>query len=43
MPEILHRAAPRQLIAACLDDLRAFAGAGLRLDDLTLLAIRRRG
>jgi sigma-B regulation protein RsbU (phosphoserine phosphatase) len=34
---------PAELIAACLDDLRAFAGAGPRLDDLTLLAIRRRG
>lgn len=33
---------PAELIAACLDDLRAFAGAGPRLDDLTLLAIRRR-
>ena len=32
---------PAELIAACLDDLRAFAGAGPRLDDLTLLAIRR--
>jgi len=34
--------APAELIAACLDDLRAFEGAGPRLDDLTLLAIRRR-
>jgi phosphoserine phosphatase RsbU/P len=34
---------PAELIAACLNDLRAFAGAGPRLDDLTLLAIRRRG
>jgi sigma-B regulation protein RsbU (phosphoserine phosphatase) len=33
---------PAELIAACLDDLRAFSGAGPRLDDLTLLAIRRR-
>jgi phosphoserine phosphatase RsbU/P len=32
---------PAELIAACLDDLRAFAGTGPRLDDLTLLAIRR--
>lgn len=32
---------PAELIAACLDDLHAFAGAGPRLDDLTLLAIRR--
>lgn len=30
-----------ELIAACLDDLRAFADAGPRLDDLTLLAVRR--
>jgi serine phosphatase RsbU (regulator of sigma subunit) len=34
---------PAELIAACLDDLRAFADGGPRLDDLTLLAIRRRG
>ena len=34
---------PAELIAACLDELRTFAGAGPRLDDLTLLAIRRRG
>jgi serine phosphatase RsbU (regulator of sigma subunit) len=32
---------PAELIAACLDDLRAFTGGGQRLDDLTLLAIRR--
>jgi sigma-B regulation protein RsbU (phosphoserine phosphatase) len=31
---------PAQLIAACLDDLRAFSEGGPRLDDLTLLAIR---
>ena len=35
--------APSELIAACLNDLRAFASAGPRLDDLTLLAIRRSG
>jgi len=35
--------APAELIAACLNDLRAFASAGPRLDDLTLLAIRRSG
>jgi sigma-B regulation protein RsbU (phosphoserine phosphatase) len=35
--------APAELIAACLDDLRAFAGSDPRQDDLTLLAIRRRG
>jgi serine phosphatase RsbU (regulator of sigma subunit) len=34
---------PAELITACLDDLFAFAGAGARLDDLTLLAIRRLG
>jgi phosphoserine phosphatase RsbU/P len=34
---------PAEMIAACLDDLRAFAGAGPCLDDLTLLAIRRCG
>ena len=32
---------PAELIAACLDDLRTFADDGPRLDDLTLLAIRR--
>ena len=32
---------PAELIAACLDDLRSFADAGPKLDDLTLLAIRR--
>jgi len=34
---------PAELIVACLDDLRAFTGAGSYLDDLTLLAIRRCG
>jgi sigma-B regulation protein RsbU (phosphoserine phosphatase) len=34
---------PAELIAACLDDLRAFEDGGPRLDDLTLLAIQRRG
>jgi phosphoserine phosphatase RsbU/P len=33
--------APAGLIAACIDDLRGFAGHGLSHDDLTLLAIRR--
>jgi sigma-B regulation protein RsbU (phosphoserine phosphatase) len=32
---------PAQLIAACLDDLRAFSVGSPPLDDLTLLAIRR--
>jgi sigma-B regulation protein RsbU (phosphoserine phosphatase) len=32
---------PRDLLAASLDDLRAFSAAAPRLDDLTLLAIRR--
>ena len=34
---------PAELIAACLDDLRTFTDGGPRLDDLTLLAIQRRG
>jgi sigma-B regulation protein RsbU (phosphoserine phosphatase) len=34
---------PRELIAACLEDLRSFTNGGPRLDDLTLLAIRRHG
>jgi sigma-B regulation protein RsbU (phosphoserine phosphatase) len=33
---------PAELIAACLDDLRAFAD-GLPFDDLTLLAVQRMG
>lgn len=32
---------PAALIAACLDDLRAFCSSSERKDDLTLLAIRR--
>jgi sigma-B regulation protein RsbU (phosphoserine phosphatase) len=36
------RPAP-ELIASCLDDLRAFTDGGPQLDDLTLLAIQRRG
>lgn len=32
---------PAQLISACLDDLRSFAGPTPAADDLTLLAIRR--
>jgi len=32
-----------ELIAACLEDLRAFANGAPPLDDLTLLAIRHRG
>jgi len=32
---------PADLIAACLDDLQAFSQGGPRLDDLTMLAIRR--
>jgi sigma-B regulation protein RsbU (phosphoserine phosphatase) len=32
---------PAEMIAAGLDQLRTFTGAGPRLDDLTLLAIRR--
>ena len=34
---------PRELIAACLEALRSFTNGGPRLDDLTLLAIRRHG
>jgi serine phosphatase RsbU (regulator of sigma subunit) len=34
---------PCDLIAACLEDLRTFTDGGPRLDDLTLLAIRRQG
>jgi phosphoserine phosphatase RsbU/P len=33
---------PAELIAACLEDLHAFADSGPLVDDLTLLAIRRR-
>jgi sigma-B regulation protein RsbU (phosphoserine phosphatase) len=32
---------PAELIAACLDDMRVFVGAGAQQDDLSLLAIRR--
>jgi sigma-B regulation protein RsbU (phosphoserine phosphatase) len=35
------RKCPSELIAACLDDLRAFVENDPRLDDLTLLAIQR--
>jgi sigma-B regulation protein RsbU (phosphoserine phosphatase) len=34
---------PAELIAACLEDLRAFEKGEARFDDLTLLAIRRDG
>ncbi len=34
---------PAELIAACLEDLRAFESGAARLDDLSLLAIRRLG
>lgn len=34
---------PAELIAACLDDLRSFVAGSPRVDDLTLLAIKRRG
>jgi phosphoserine phosphatase RsbU/P len=33
--------APAEMIAACLEDLHAFAGSGTQQDDLSLLAIRR--
>jgi sigma-B regulation protein RsbU (phosphoserine phosphatase) len=35
------RAAPRELISSCLEDLRAFRGGLPAGDDLTILAIRR--
>jgi len=34
---------PAELVSACLNDLRAFAGSTPAVDDLTLLAIRRNG
>jgi len=34
------RAAPKELIAACLDDLKEFLGGRSRADDLTLMALR---
>ena len=30
-----------ELIAACVDDLRAFVNGGQSLDDMTVLAVRR--
>ncbi|HZS98057.1 MAG TPA: hypothetical protein VFA40_14840 [Terriglobales bacterium] len=33
---------PAELITSCLDDLQVFCEGEKRLDDLTLLAIRRR-
>jgi phosphoserine phosphatase RsbU/P len=41
---LVHQQAARQpaeLIAACLDDVRAFTNGGPRFDDLTMLAVRR--
>ncbi len=32
---------PKEIVAACLEDLVAFRGAAARTDDLTLLAVRR--
>jgi sigma-B regulation protein RsbU (phosphoserine phosphatase) len=32
---------PAELIAACLDDVRAFTNGGQGFDDLTMLAVRR--
>jgi sigma-B regulation protein RsbU (phosphoserine phosphatase) len=32
---------PAELIAACIEDLRAFVNGGESLDDLTVLAVRR--
>lgn len=37
-----HRAdAPRDLVAACLEDMRAFRGAAEKTDDVTVMVIRR--
>jgi sigma-B regulation protein RsbU (phosphoserine phosphatase) len=41
---LVHQQAGRQpaeLIAACLDDVRAFTNGGPRLDDVTVLAVQR--
>ncbi|HEY1897266.1 MAG TPA: SpoIIE family protein phosphatase [Terracidiphilus sp.] len=32
---------PAELVAACIDDLRAFVNGGQSLDDMTVLAVRR--
>jgi sigma-B regulation protein RsbU (phosphoserine phosphatase) len=32
---------PAELIAACLDDMRAFTNGGQRFDDMTVMAVRR--
>jgi len=32
---------PAELIAACVHDLRAFVNGGQRLDDMTIMAVRR--
>jgi serine phosphatase RsbU (regulator of sigma subunit) len=34
---------PAELIAACLDDVRAFTNGGPDFDDMTVLAVRRCG
>jgi serine phosphatase RsbU (regulator of sigma subunit) len=40
---LVHKRAalqPAELIAACLDDVRAFTNGGPSFDDLTMLAVR---
>jgi sigma-B regulation protein RsbU (phosphoserine phosphatase) len=32
---------PAELIAACLDDVRAFTNGGRSFDDMTVMAVRR--
>ena len=39
--ESQHGSAPADLVSACLGELRAFAGAQPRTDDVTLMALRR--
>jgi serine phosphatase RsbU (regulator of sigma subunit) len=34
---------PAELIAACLDDVRAFTNGSPSFDDMTVLAVRRSG
>jgi len=41
--EAHRRAAPGELIAACLDDLKDFLGGRSRIDDLTVMALRYSG
>ena len=43
MTLVHHHAArqPAELIAACVDDMRAFVNGGRSFDDMTVLAVRR--